>query len=233
MYALLQEQNELGFALVSSNRNRIMYFHESYENTKRVQLHYLRNDLLYLAPITNFMFKKQIAPKQLTGDSCINLTINVAPILHTEMDISPYKLKNAVVVKATDPKREDILIHKNLQTASRIIEQFNTLANKGLEIARFRLRYIIKGYDMFNDFCKIQFDDDRVLQKIIQTDVKDELMFEEGFNKLRKAFTDAIMALDFASENFDQDLSDNLSMLKTRSDMNTYTKSTFEKFFAQ
>lgn len=206
------QQEKLGFALVSSNRNRIFFYHKNYEVTKRLQLHFLRNDLLYLVPVTLKMLHRQRLldkKKQQNGNridkefdfySCINYTFNNAKVLQVELDVAPFRQhKMHLIQTPTDATDEDNNIHQNLMSASKYIESFKTALDQREARLDEQFSYTIKGYEMFQEFCQEQFTNSQ-LSNMFEIDIADEKRYKLQMRELRIKITDAIMEMNFTVE---------------------------------
>jgi len=203
------QQEKLGFALVSSNRNRIFFYHKNYEVTKRLQLHFLRNDLLYLVPVTLKMLHRQRllnrkkqqnnnrVDKEFDFYSCVNYTFNNAKVLQVELDVAPFRQRKMHIIQtATDATNEDNNIHQNLISASKYIESFKTAIDQREAILDEQFSYTIKGYEMFQTFCQEQFTNSQ-LDNMFEIDIADEKRYKSQMRELRIKVTDAIMEMNF------------------------------------
>lgn len=228
MKASIKQMNSLGFALVSSNRNRILFFNEDYEITKRIQLHYMRNDLLYLVPVDRFMLQRHILEAKknqnlldFAPETCIRFTFNNASILQVEMDVAPFRVSKMQIHQTTEPSQEEYNIHNNLIHSSRVVEQFEHVCIERLSHNEQRFKYVIKGYEMFHKFCEENLGTSDSVDYMFEKDVSDELQYRESIFNVKRSATDVIMGMDFALDpkNFKLQLSQHLDMLKANTNL--------------
>lgn len=240
MKASVKRMNLIGFALVSSNRNRILFFNEDYEVTKRLQLHYMRNDLLYLIPVDRFMLQKRIVEAkknqnllEFTPKTCINFTFNNATILQVEMDVAPFRTSKMQIQQTIEPSQDEYNIHSNLIHSSYVIEQFEHACAERLSHNEERFKYVIKGYEMFHRFCQENLGESESIDYMFEKDVDDELQFKESILNVKRSATDVIMSMDFALDpkNFELQLAQRLDMLKANN--NLQSKAIFKSITLQ
>ena len=217
------KKNHIGFALVSSNRNRILFFHTDYERTKRIQLYYMRNDLLYLFPVNAFMLQKHTLQArrdsslvEFTDKTCIRFTTSNASILQVEMDIAPFRLKNMRVYQHTKPSADEYNIHANLCYASEIIEQVEIACQNRLKHLEDKFEYVLKGYEMFHSFCVENFGESRNIDSMFKHDINDEVQFVDAVNSVKREINNAIMSMDFTADTFKEELKQTLTEIRQR-----------------
>lgn len=224
MSIIVKQLNTIGFALVSSNRNRILFFNEDYEITKRIQLHYMRNDLLYLVPVDRFMLQRHTLEAkrnqnllEFTPSTCNRFTFNNATILQVEMDVAPFRMHNMQIQQITEPNLEEYNIHTNLIYASCIVEQFEDACNDKLRHNQERFEYVIKGYEMFHKFCEENLGESDSIDYMFEKDTHDELRYRETIFSVKRSATDVVMSMDFATDpkNFKLQLAQRLDVVKT------------------
>ena len=199
--------NKNGFALVSSNRNRILFYNTDYEITKRIQLYYMRSDLLYLVPVDLRMLnkhrlieRKSREETEFNKDTCIQFTFNNASVLQVELDVAPFRLRTMHIVKAPPAKDEELNIHSNLILASKYIEKFKEAIDSRKKRLDDQFSYTLKGYEMFKDFCADNFHNPQLFH-MFNKDVEDELQYKDSMRVLNQLVTDAIMGMDFVIDN--------------------------------
>jgi len=228
MKTSIKQMNFLGFALVSSNRNRILFFNEDYEITKRIQLHYMRNDLLYLVPVDRFMLQRHTVNAKKNQNllafglkTCINFTFNNASILQVEMDVAPFRTKKMQIQQTAEPSQEEHNIHSNLIHSSSVVEQFEHACTERLIYNEKHFRYVLKGYEMFHKFCEENLGSSDSIDYMFKKDVNDELQFKESILDIKRSVTDAVMSMDFALDPkiFKLQLSQRLTLLKNNKNL--------------
>jgi len=201
----VKRMNLIGFALVSSNRNRILFFNKDYEVTKRLQLYYMRNDLLYLAPLDRFMLQKHLLASrqdpslpEFNEQNCMEFTLNNATILPVEMDVAPFRFSRIQIdTTLSKPKPEEYNIHLNLQHASTVIEEVEELVDRRIQHAMDDAQYILKGYEMFHKFCRENLTAGESIDYMFKKDIEDELQFKNTFLDIKRNITEKIMGLDY------------------------------------
>ena len=189
----------IGFALVSSTRNRILFYDQDYKATKLAQLHFLRNDVLYLVPVNKFMLNKIKGQKldvDFNKDTCTQFTFTNANTLHVELDIAPWRLSKMFIEYASTPNDDVQNINQNLTCASKLATRLEQLVAERLQFCHSESQYIVTGYQMFDSFCKDVLGDDN-LSSIIQTDISDETQYIEQIKEIKKCASKSLMALDY------------------------------------
>lgn len=199
----------LGFGLISSAR--FLFFSQDYEVAKRIQLHYMRNDLLYLLPVNKLMLRKyhveakmkQEPIREINEYNCTEFTTNNAPALQVELDVAPFRLRETHVRLAKPITEQEKQIASNLRVVSNVIEDFYNAVELRRKHTEQMFADTVKGYRMFQEFCELTIGKDKMLAGMFNKDIDDELSFNDTLDKLKGAFSNKILALDFGKPNLD------------------------------
>jgi hypothetical protein len=202
-------QSILGFALVSSSRNLILFYNSSYEITKRIQLHFMRNDLLYLIPVDVKMlhrdrllnrstkYKSSTEAPDFDKYNCHTYTVSGAGVLQVELDVAPHRMRRmSIQRRQIDSAPEEKNLHTNMLSMSKYIEGFKQVLDEKLKRVDKEFEYIVKGNKMFKEFCSEHFNNGQ-LDYMFDRDLSDEMLNREVTKKLNTNVTDAIMSMDF------------------------------------